>query len=436
MSLGILNARVLTLSDPAVVGSPGMLAAPREGPAAMNLGVLPRASVLIEQDRIAAVYEGEAGAEALARARPVRTIDADGRVLMPGFVDAHTHTCWAGNRLHEWLYQRRGLTYLDVLKAGGGIMATVRAVRAASGDDLSRSLLDRLMRMLREGSTTIEVKSGYGLSLDAELKMLHAIRTAAASFPGTVIPTALLGHAIDPDFPGGADAFVEHLIDTVLPAVSREFPGIAVDAYCESGAWSLDQCIRLFEAAHALGHPIRVHADQFNSMGMIRWAVGAGSGEPGADVRSVDHLEASKPEDLKALASSEQTFGVVLPLCGLHLDDRYANARFFLDSAPTSRLVIASNFNPGSAPCGSMPMVIAIAVRKCGLWPAEAIAAATVNPACLLGLSDRGIIARGARADLVLLRHRDERALAHEFGLSPVQAVVCNGRIVHEDPLG
>lgn len=415
MSLAILNARVLTMRGDGRSGSPSEC-----------LGVLPRASVLVENGLVSRLEPGPDGASVVLAAGPDTVIDARGRVLMPGFVDAHTHACWAGDRLDEWLYQRRGLTYLDVLRSGGGIMSTVRAVRAASVESLAVALRRRLGRMLDDGTTTVEVKSGYGLSTEAELTMLRAITAAASTFPGTVVPTALLGHALDPDHPGGPAAFVDHTINKSLPAVSRAFPGIAIDAYCEAGAWSVEQCVRLFEAAQRLNHPVRVHADQFNPLGMVERAVSLGA-------RSVDHLEASTPESLAILARSPATFGVVLPVCGLHVDDRYADARRFLDASPQARLVIATNFNPGSAPCGSMPLAIALAVRKCGLWPHEAIRAATAAPADLLGLPDRGRIEPGLRADLLLLRHTDERALAYELGFRHVDAVVCGGRVIAPD---
>ena len=207
----------------------------------------------------------------------------------------------------------------EILARGGGIMSTVRAVRRTTEAELARALGDRLARMLREGTTTVEVKSGYGLTRDDELKMLRAVRAAAAASPMTVVPTALLGHALDPDL--AAEEFVASTIEQTLPAVSREFPGIAVDAFCEKSAWSLEACAALFERAAALGHPVRVHSDQFNALGMTQWAIARGA-------RSVDDLEATPPEVLESLARSA-TFGVMLPICGLHLDGRYANGRAF-----------------------------------------------------------------------------------------------------------
>ena len=342
------------------------------------------------------------------------TVNADGRVLLPGFIDAHTHALWAGDRLDEFDMKLRGATYLEVLRAGGGILSTVRAVRAASQEELTLNLRRRLGLMLREGTTTVEVKSGYGLNTVDELKMLRSIRDAAGHFPGAIVPTALLGHALDPEQAN----FVEKTINETLPAVSEAFPGITIDAFCETGAWSVAECRRLMERAIDLQHPIRLHADQFNALGGVELAIELGA-------LSVDHLEATDKDGLRRLARSG-IYGVMLPATGFHLDDRYADGRAFLGSG--GKLVLASNCNPGSAPTSSMPFVIALAVRKLGVSVSTAIAATTSAPADMLGLKDRGRIAPGMRADLVLLRHRDERQLGYEIGGNPVEMTVCGGK--------
>jgi imidazolonepropionase len=396
----VRNARVLTLA----AGT-----RPRRGPELGELGVIPVGEVLVTGDRIAAV-----GPKVDAPAA-TEVIDAQGRVLMPGFVDCHTHACWAGDRLGEWEQKLRGVPYLEILKQGGGIHATVQAVRAATQKQLAAGLRDRLGRMLREGTTTVEVKSGYGLDTENELKMLRAIRRAALEWPGTVVPTALLGHA----FEGELEDYVRMVVKDMLPEVSREFPDIAVDAYCEEGAWTVEACVRLFEKARK-HHPIRVHADQFHSLGMVPEAVRM-------HARSVDHLEASTKRDLLALAASP-TLGVLLPCTGLHTDRRFLRSRLFIDHGGAPAL--ATNCNPGTSPTHSMPLAIALAVRFCQMTPAEAIAAATVNASEVLGLHDRGVIAPGQRADLVLLHHKDERALAYELGSNPVDLVICAGRRV------
>ncbi|MEM9064754.1 MAG: imidazolonepropionase [Planctomycetota bacterium] len=391
----ITNARVLTMGGPGV----------RAGAAMRELGVLDRASVRIEGDRVVAV------APDLEPNADERIVDIDGRVVMPGFVDCHTHACWAGSRVDEWQAMLSGRSYLELLEAGGGIMSTVRAVRAASQLVLAEFLIERLLRVAKEGTTTIEVKSGYGLDTESELKMLraiadarHAIERCDFGIGPEVFATACIGHAIDPDV--GAERAIRRTIDETLPAVSAEFPGITIDAYCEPAAWPLEACLELFDRAAELGHPCRVHADQFTSLGLVEAAAERG-------FRSVDHLEASSEETLRTLAASA-TIGVVLPVSGAHLDQRYASARTLVDAG--GRVAIATNYNPGSAPSASVPMAISLAARHCGLMPDEAITAATVNAAGVLGLDDRGCIAPGARADLVILDTLDERDLAFEIG--------------------
>ncbi len=400
MPLMIRNARLITLAGGAV---------PRRGKALGDLGVIPSGEVLINDGKISALgpkVEAPAGTEA---------IDAGGRIVMPGFVDCHTHACWAGDRLDEWTMKLNGVPYLEIMKKGGGIHATVNAVREATQKQLAASLRNRLTLMLREGTTTVEVKSGYGLTTEAELKMLRAIRRAASDWPGTVVPTALLGHAVE----GDHDTYTRMVVKEMLAEISREFPDIAVDAFCETGAWNVEACVKLFEKA-GKHHPIRVHADQFNSLGMIPEAIRLFA-------RSVDHLEATTKKDLLALAGSA-TMGVILPCTGFHTDQRYARGGYFVDQG--GAIALATNCNPGSSPTHSIPFAIALAVRFCGLSPAEAIAAATVNAAAVLGLSDRGTLEPGKRADVIMLHHKDERALAYELGGNPVDTVICNGQVI------
>lgn len=400
MNLLIRNARILTLAAGA---------RPRRGKELRDMAVVPRGDVLVAEGTIAAVgpkVEAPAGTE---------VIDANGRVLMPGFVDCHTHACWAGNRLDEWEEKLRGVPDPEILKKGGGIHATVRAVRDATKKQLAAGLRERLTRMLSEGTTTVEVKSGYGLTTEAELKMLRAIVRAGQDWAGTVVPTALLGQA----FEGALDDYARMVVKEMLPEVSREFPDITVDACVEEGAWSREACVRLFEKA-SKHHPLRVHADQFNSLGMIPEAIRL-------HARSVDHLEASTKADLAALAGS-QTCGVILPCTGFHTDGRFARAGFLVDQG--GAVALATNCNPGSAPTHSMAFAIALAVRCCGLTPQEAITACTVNAAAVLGLQDRGSVEIGKRADLILLQHLDERMLAYEVGGNPIDLVISGGKIV------
>lgn len=377
-----------------------------------DLGIVDRADVLLEGGTISAIAPSNPGIR-LLRAADVE-IDAKGRVLMPSLVDCHTHACWAGSRIDEWERKLAGATYLEILQSGGGIMSTVRDTRAATEDELVASLSARLSRMLALGAATIEVKSGYGLSTQHELKMLRAIRRAATDFPGTVVPTALIAHAIDADQPG----FVEQTIYETLDSVHAEFPGIAIDAYCEKGAWSLGECTRLFDRARSLAHPIRVHTNQFNALGMVEHAAATGA-------VSCDHLEAMNDAEIRAIAAST-SIGVVLPTACLHLGSPYANARRMIDAG--AAIALATNCNPGSAPTESMPLAMAMGVRGCGMTPAESIVAGTLNAACVLGLGDRGQISPGQRADLVLLSDVDERAIVYDLGGSPVSHVFVGAR--------
>lgn len=407
----IINARILTLAsgEPASDEAPG----PRRGDAMAEMGVIERGYVTIREGLIAAVGPGlpqEEGADDV--------FDADGCVLMPCFADPHTHACWAGSRIDEFEMAQAGRSYLEILEEGGGIMSTVRAVRATDEEDLATMLMRRLSSMAALGSGSVEVKSGYGLNTETELKMLRAIHAASQESVQLLVGTFLGAHAIDPDVPD----FVERTINECLPAVCGEFPGIACDAYCEKGAWSVADTVRLFEAAAQLGCPLRVHTDQFNSLGMTPAAIEMGA-------VSVDHLEAISKPDIKRLAES-QTIGVLLPCSGFSLDDRYAPGRKLIDAG--CAVAIASNYNPGSAPTPSMSFAVSLAVRRMKMSCAEAITAATYNAACVLGVQDStATIEVGKRADLQLLDTDDERELAYEFATAGPLLVAISGRIVH-----
>jgi len=403
----IHNARLLTLAD-----SPKA----RRGGALRSVSPIERGWIRLADGRIDGIGEGDPPDLSGARA-----IDAEGNVAMPCFVDCHTHLCWAGDRFDEFERRLSGASYLDILREGGGIMATVRAVRNADEDELLNGLRLRLARITALGTGTVEIKSGYGLSVEDELKMLRAIDRLDQEVSHTIVATFLGAHAKDPDQP----EYVDRTINDMLPAVAASFPGIPCDAYCEAGAWSLEETRRLFEKAAELGCPLRVHADQFHSLGMTRLAVDMGA-------RSVDHLEAVSPRDLERLARSE-TIGVALPCSGFHLDDRYAPARSFVDAG--GALAIATNYNPGSAPTPSMSFTIALSCRKLGLTPHEAIVAATFNAACVLNLQDEvGSLEVGKRADIQILDCRDERELAYEFALPGPRITLVAGEVVAHRP--
>ncbi len=369
--------------------------------------------IAVEAGRIHGVGEGSPPEAMTADV----VLDLDGRVVLPAWIDCHTHACWAGTRLAEWTRQLAGATYSEILAEGGGILSTVRAVREASQETLAANLLGRIGRLQTYGTGTIEVKSGYGLTTESELRMLRAIHEVSQAADAQIAGTFLGAHAIDVAQPD----FVDAVIEETLPAVVEEFPRITCDAYLEEGAWSLSDTRRLFQRAKDLGCPLRLHTDQFTSMGGVPMAIELGA-------RSVDHLEAVSAEDIAAIGHSD-TIGVLLPASGFHLDNRYAPGRALIDAG--AAVAVATNCNPGSAPTASMPFTLAIACRRCGLSPLEAITAATWNAACVLGVEqDVGSLEVGKRADIQVIDERDPAAIAWEFGAVPPPILLLEGQPV------
>jgi imidazolonepropionase len=405
----VVNARILTIAGGDT---------PRRGDEMNDLQAISLGHVLVRDGNIAHVGEGIPDEDLIGENEEIPVVDASGRVLMPTFVDCHTHTCWTGSRLDEFELGLQGVPYLEILEQGGGIMSTVRAVREASQDDLTAELLGRLGLMASLGTTSVEIKSGYGLTTQDELKMLRAIHDASQDVPQNIVGTFLGAHAIDPDVKN----FTDLVIHETLPAVVQEFPGIVCDAYCEVGAWSVEETTKLFEKAIELDCPIRAHVDQFNPLGMLSKAVDMGA-------ISVDHLETSTDDELKHLSDSN-TIAVLLPASGFSLHDKYARGRTIIDAG--CPVAIATNYNPGSAPSPSMPFTISLACRRLGLTPAEAIVAATFNAACVLGIEHRlGSIEVGKQADLQLLDCYDERELAWQIASGSPLLVAIRGEIVH-----
>jgi len=378
-----------------------------------DLGEIELGWLAIEDGRIIGSGSGTPEENMLADV----VLDLDGRLVMPAWIDCHTHACWAGSRLEEWADQLAGTSYQEILSRGGGILSTVRAVRAETQSDLVSGLHRRIGRMQAFGAGTIEVKSGYGLTTEAEVKMLRAVHAVSLDADAQVVGTFLGAHAIDPQQPD----FVDHMIEDTLPAVVEEFPGITCDAFLETGAWSLSDTRRLFERAADLGCPLRLHTDQFTSLGGVPMAVDLAA-------RSVDHLEAISDVDIDVLAQSD-TIGVLLPASGFHLDQRFAPGRQLIDAG--AAIAVATNCNPGSAPTPSMPLTLALACRRCGLQPAEAITAATWNAACVLGLADEvGSLEVGKRADIQVIDEQDHRAIGWEFGAVPPPIILLRGQPV------
>jgi imidazolonepropionase len=344
-------------------------------------------------------------------------VDAQGMVAIPGLVDCHTHACFAGDRVDEYDRRARGASYEELHAAGGGILSTVAATRAAGLDDLTERVSRHLRWMLEQGTTTVEIKSGYGLDLDTELDMLRAIRTAEALGSQRIFATVLAAHAVPPEA-DDADSYIQRCIDEILPEVDEWGLASAADVFCERGAFDVEQSRRYLAKAKELRLDLRLHGDQFTEIGAIPLAIEL-------EARSVDHLEATGPEGVAALAASD-VIGVMLPSASLVLDRPMPPGRELIDAG--AAVALASDFNPGSSFCESLPLVMALACAKMRMTPAEALSACTVNAAAVLGQADRiGRLRAGYQADIVLLDAPDWRYLTYHLGTPRVKHVFCDG---------
>jgi imidazolonepropionase len=336
-------------------------------------------------------------------------IDGRGRCAIPGLVDCHTHACFAGDRVEEFALRASGASYEELHARGGGIMSTVRATRAASEDELSDIVGRHRAWMVRAGTTTFEGKSGYGLDLDTELASLRAVRAAGG------IPTWLGAHAVPPEFED-ADAYLDFALADVLPRAA----GIAeaADVFVERGAFDVAQARRYLEACHKAGLALRLHGDQFTEQGAVDLAIDLSA-------RSIDHLEATGEQGVRALALSN-VVAVLLPASALFLGRPMPPARELVDSG--AAVALATDFNPGSAFCESLPLVCSLAATQLKLSPAEALGACTVNAAHVLGRADRvGRLEPGYAADIVLLDAPDWRYLAYHLGGDVVAGTIVRG---------
>lgn len=391
-------------------------------------GVIARGAIAISDGLIV-----DAGAtdEVCAAWSAPRTVDASGRVLCPGFIDCHTHLVFAGERVAEWEQKVAGASYLEILAAGGGILSTMRATRAAPLEHLLNCARDRLDTMFALGSTTVEVKTGYGLNLESELKCLEVVGALQASHACDLLPTLLAAHATPPEFTGDSDGYVDLVTSQIIPAAAQWYAaspfagkaaGLGCDVFCEDHAFSVAQSRRVLEAGIACGLRPTIHADQFNALGGVSLAVELGA-------RSADHLDVTTPEECARIAGSP-TAAVLLPAVPFHLGScHYPNARALIDAG--AALALATDFNPGSAPCFSLPMVMAIACRYLRMTPAEALNACTINAACALGIGDRvGSLELGKQADVLVLNLPDYRHIAYWLGVNPVERIIKRGKFI------
>ncbi len=398
---------------------------PQRGSGLGDLGLIPDGAVAIAEGRI---VEAGPTARLRARYRALREVDAGGRVVMPGFVDPHTHLVWVGDRAAEFEQRIAGASYLEIMAAGGGIMSTVRATRAADVAQIVAETLPRLRRFLRHGATTVEVKTGYGLEVESELRLLRAIAALQKRQPITLVPTFLGAHAIPAEFRDDPEGYVSLVVERMLPAVVEASRALGwaqlpfCDLFCERGAFDLAQSRRILTAAKALGFPLKLHVDEFAPLGGTRLAVELGA-------VSADHLVTTPPEEIELLGRSE-TVAVSLPCTPFGLaEPHYTPARALLEAG--AALALATDCNPGTAWCESPPFVIALACRYLRLTPAEAIVAATLNAAFAVGMgAEVGSLTPGYAADLIALDFGDYRHLGYRFGANPVALVIKGGKVV------
>ena len=397
--------------------------APQRGHDLGNLGILTDGALLIRDGMIEAVGT----TPELCSAFPhEETLDAAGSVVMPGFVDPHTHLLWVGDRAAEFEMRLEGKTYLEILAAGGGILSTVRLTRQASIDKMLEETRPRLWEMLTYGTTTAEAKTGYGLQIETELRMLQALLLLDVEGPLEIAPTFLGAHAVPQEYQGDPEGYTDHLCTEMLPTVYRwwdehvpSHPLPFVDVFCETSAFNLDQSRRILGTAKTLDFPLKIHADEFDNLGGASLAAELGA-------VSADHLVKTSPTDIAALAASD-TVAVALPCTPFGLaEPDYTPARAILEA--NGLLALATDLNPGTAWGGNMQFAIALACRYMRLTPAQAIVAATLNAAAAINRAYRiGSLEPGKQADLLILNVSDYRQLGYRFGTNLVRTVIKRG---------
>ncbi len=392
---------------------------PRTGAALAEIGIVKDGALAAHNGRIVAAG---ARADVFGSVKPTAQCahaSADGRVVIPGFVDCHTHLVFARYRLDEYEWRVAGTPYAEIAARGGGIAKSVSHVRAMPESELLAVCRRRLHSAIEHGTTTIEIKSGYGLDLEHEMKQLRVVRALAQSHPVSIVPTFLGAHAIPPEYRERREDYVRLLTEVMIPAVARENLAEFNDVFCETGAFSREETERILRSGQRAGLKARIHAEELTDTGGAVLAAEIGAA-------SADHLKKIGPEGINSMAAAG-VFGVLLPGTSFGLPS--------LDFAPGRamwaagmRLAIATDFNPGSSTCESMPMMINIACSHMRFSPAEAIAMATYNPAFVLGREKEvGSLEAGKRADFLVLNADDHRELANHFGVNPVARVFVAG---------
>ena len=392
---------------------------PRTGAEMRQLGIIEDGAMLVRDGRVLQVGTRRA-IEPSIDAR-CTMVYAGGRVVTPGFVDAHTHPVFAGTRADEFERRSEGAGYAEIASAGGGIRATVRRTRAASEDDLVTAARRYAEWFLRSGTTAVEAKSGYGLALDDELKLLHVIRRLNEAGPQRWVPTFLGAHEIPDEYREAPARYIDLVVEEMLPRVVRESLAQYCDVFCEPGVFGAGDTRRILGAARRLGLGLRLHADQLSDSGGAALAAELGA-------VTADHLEHTGPDGIAALVAA-RVQPVLLPGSVYALGScRYAAARAMIDAGLA--VVLATDFNPGSSPTPSMPMVLSLACTHMKMLPAEAITAATINAACSLGRGlELGSLEPGKRADFVVHDRQDYREIPYFFGVDSARAVYIDGRL-------
>jgi imidazolonepropionase len=420
-----VNLLILNAAQLVTCASPD---GPKRRAAMTDVGLIENGAIAVDDGVIIAVGDS---ATLRANYSAAQTIDAAGKVVCPGFVDPHTHVVYAGNRIGEFELRIQGKSYMEIMAAGGGIVSTMQAVRGASADQLVAETRPRLDAMFNLGTTTTEIKTGYGLDTPSEINMLKAIEALDQSHAMDVVPTFLGAHALPPEYKDRPDAYVDFVVNDMLPAVAEWHHGSTFasqgilcfnDVFCEQNAFDVAQSRRVLEAGLALGLPVKIHADEFTALGGVTLALELGA-------VSADHLDVTTPEERAKLAES-QTVGVVLPAVNFNLgSSHFADARALIDAG--SALAVSTDINPGSAPCPSMQFVMAIACRYQKLLPSEAFNAATINAAYAIGMGDKiGSLETGKQADLLIVNATDYRQIAYQFGGNLIETVIKRGQIV------
>ena len=408
-SLAVLHvSQLVTLAGPT---------RPRVGAQMTELAIIRDGGMLIRDGKVDSVGRSN---EIEKQSRGAEIVDAGRRVVLPAFVDAHTHLVFAGNRLEDFERRARGESYEQISKAGGGIWSTVEKTRAASEHDLLVQAKKHADWFLRGGTTTVEAKSGYGLTLEDELKILRVMRSLNEESPLEIVPTFLGAHAVPREM--DVDAYIELVIDEMLPRIAREKLAAFCDVFCERGYFDVEQSRRILTAARKLGLKLRIHADQLSNLGGAKLAAEL-------DATTADHLEKTDRDGIAALTSASVQ-AVLLPGSVYTLGSSdYPSAREMIEAGLA--VVIATDFNPGSSPTPSMPMILSLACTQMKMSPAEAITGATINAAYSLNWGNKiGSLERGKLANFSIFDCEDFREIAYWFGIPQLHSVFAKGERV------